>query len=167
MRKFAVIIAFLLFAAAAAGAETVLLYIGDGAGNGPVFRQCMPISAAIEDGVMNEYFENGHIIFNAGVKAAAGYPEPPGSTEPLPVRIAKAGGASYLLEVEMIYNLREGELQPSDFQAGYIFSNVHSSKVLQRGSFSSKSIGSEEAPGPEESGYRLGQMLARETLAIW
>ena len=168
MRKIALGFMILLVITGVSFGETVMLYVGSGPENRAEFDLCIPISAALEDGVMSEFFDSGHIIFNAGLKSAVRFPEPPGSHERLPLRIAKAGGASYLLEVELNYSVPDGEDGPKDFYADFVFSHVNSSKVLQQGELSSQAAERNiETPDPEEKGYVLGTMIAQETLAVW
>lgn len=171
MRK--IMISLLLFCLACTGAvsETVMLYIGNGVENEDQFEASLPLSMALEDGVMNEFFDRGHIIFNAGIKPEQDFPETPFKADRLPVRIAKAGGAAYLLEVSINYSFEKAEGEKIDvkkgFSADYTFSQVTSFRVLQTGGLETAAIRGIEDPEPEKYSYILGQMIAREALSIW
>ena len=171
MRKMTLSLLFLVLVAAAAVSETVMLYVGNGVENEEQFEASLPISMALEDGVMNEFFNNGHIIFNAGIKLEQDFPETPVKVERLPLRMAKAGGARYLLEVNINYAFERGEDEEigvkNTFSADYIFSQVSSSRILQRGGITTASVSGIEDPEPEKYSYALGQMIAREALSIW
>lgn len=173
MRKTIISFVLLILFGAIGSAETVLIYVGDTSASEEEFKLCLPLSSALEDGVMNEFFDNGHIVFNAGIKMRSDFPEPPFESERLPVRIAKAGGAAYLLEIKIQYILEEKEggnfEVPRDLSADFIFSHVTSERVLQQGGLGTSVFhrNGGEAPDPEKDSYILGQMIAKEALSVW
>ncbi len=177
MRKMIVSFVLLLSLAAVVGAETVMVYVGNTAESEDIFNLCLPISSALEDGVMNEFFDEGHIIFNAGIRfkpetaMEQEFPRPPFDADRLPIRIAKAGGASYLLEIQIHYILHKGEEEayelPEDFSADYVFSHITSSRVLQTGDMEYSAMNTGGDGKIEEYSYALGQAIAKEALSIW
>ena len=89
-------------------AETLLLYIISDADVSDVEQY----SDFIESAVMNEFFDAGHIVFNAavsGVQAEVGLDH---YKEPASIQMAKAGGAAFLLEVSLIYSDINGHNLP-------------------------------------------------------
>lgn len=164
-------IVLILIARGGAVCETVLLYVGNGPQTEKEFEISRPVSSALEDGVMNEFFDRGHIIFNAGIKMEDEFPEPPYQADRLPMRVAKAGGASYLLEVVIYYSFAEGEDKEIDlspaFSAEYTFSQVSSSRIIYSGGMSTDAVDITEELDPEMYSYVLGQMIAREALSLW
>lgn len=165
MRRLVVGIILLLGAASCFG-ETVMLYIGDGKLDEETFEIYLPLARAVEDGVMNEFFSSGHIIFNNGISADAEYPEPPFDAERLPVRMAKSGGARYLLEVKLTYTGAETD-NPDIASAAYRLSNVIDGRLLR-----SDAVGEAIPPladfdEPERRWYDFGKAIAGGSLSIW
>ena len=115
---------FLLFA------ETILLYtITEAAAD-----DLEQYGDFIESGVMNEFFDAGHIIFNAAV---SGYVPEVGLDhykEPASIQMAKAGGASFLLEVKLVYSKVKGMNLPA--YAGFQLIEVSSGDIIKEGSVS-------------------------------
>lgn len=171
MRKIIISLLFSGLVCAGAVSETVMLYIGNGAETEEQFQVCLPVSLALEDGVMNEFFDSGHIVFNAGISMDREFPDTPFPADRLPLRAAKAGGAAYLLEVTINYTFQGGEDgeigMDNSFSADYIFSQVSSSRVLRTGGVTTAAVTGIESPEPEKYSYVLGQMIAREALSIW
>jgi len=167
MRKIIIVFLLVLGIIGSVSAETVLLYVHNTLETEEFFDLCLPVSMAVEDGVMNEFFDNGHIIFNAGIKMEHQFPEPPGAPDRLPLRIAKAGGASYLLEVEINYQPLNDEEPPESFFTDYVFSHVVSSRVLYSGEMNSSAVRGIEEENPEQFGYVLGKMIAQDALSVW
>ena len=119
---------------------------------------------AIEDGVMNEFFDNGHIIFNAGITSPKPL-EPPFPSEPVQVRIAKAGGASHLLDLALQYEEIPGE--SNKFRVNtitYRFINVISGRLLADGVMPANSVPTGKLT-IEEIGFILGKMVAKIALS--
>ena len=86
--------------------ETVMIYSQnrpqevDGPSKAVIAQQ-----AAVEDGIMNVLFDDGHIVFNAGI---TGENESLAIvSDRLSVRLAKNGGAGWLVELDLEYGLIE------------------------------------------------------------
>lgn len=146
-------------------AETVMVSIQTAEGS-PLAEHAglLPVAYAIEDGAMNEFFDMGHIIFNAGIKSS-GPPEPPYPSESPEVRVAKAGGASFLLELLLSYS---GLPENGDVKidaVSYRFSNVLTGKLLADGVVSADSVPPEKKTA-EEIGFELGRILALIALSV-
>lgn len=165
MRRILVGIILLLGTVACFG-ETVLLYIGDGEMDEETFEIYLPLVRAVEDGVMNEFFNSGHIIFNNGISADAEFPEPPFDAERLPLRMAKSGGACYLLEVKLSCTGAE-ENDPDITSAEYRFSHVLDGRVLRSDSVDEAIPAKTEFDEPEQRWYGFGKEIAQGSLAIW
>jgi hypothetical protein len=148
-------------------AETVLLYIGNQVENEEVFKLCLPSAYSLEDGVMNEFFDSGHIIFNAGVKKEYSFTKPPFDSTRMPVRMAKRGGARYLLEVNVIYKINAKNETPKLSSAGYTLTNVYSEDILGRGNIEMEDVRIGPEENPEAGWYSMGQYIARHALEMW
>jgi hypothetical protein len=115
--------------------ETVLLYskspegVEDGAYS--IFY--------MEDGIMDVFFQAGHIIFNGsskggGTNGAAGLPEELPFKDRPSLRMAKSGGASLVLEVCLHFSGRAEETLPES--AEYLLIDVRSERSLAGGTVS-------------------------------
>lgn len=143
-----------------------MLYIGDGDFEETESEEYLPLARAVEDGVMNIFFDSGHIIFNNGFSADAQYQDPPFDAERLPVRLAKGGGARYLLEVRLDY-AGAGTKSPEITSAEYRFSNVVAGNVLRTGRISGTDSGSTDFDEPEQRWRNIGREIAEGSLSIW
>lgn len=156
-----------LYAAGVGSAETVFLYIGNQIEDEEAFKTCLPSAYTLEDGVMNEFFDNGHIIFNAGVKKEHSFTKPPFDSTRLPVRMAKRGGARFLLEVNVSYKMKSEDETPTLTSAGYILTNVYSEDILGQGKIELGDVRKNPEKSPEEGWYSMGQFIARHALNMW
>lgn len=146
--------------------ETVMLYIGDGDLDEETFESYLPLARAVEEGVMNEFFDSGHIIFNNGISADARFPEPPFDAERLPVRMAKSGGARYLLEVKLTYTGAETD-NPDITSAAYRFTNVLDGRLLMSETVDEAIPPLGEFDEPERRWYGFGREIAEGSLSTW
>ncbi len=121
---FMLCIPFLLFS------ETVLLYTITEAGE----EDPEQFGDLMESGVMNEFFDAGHIIFNTAV--SGDIPEVGLShyKEAASLQLAKAGGAAFLLEVKFVYTEVKGRDLLST--ANYQLINVTTGDLVEDGSVS-------------------------------
>ena len=115
---------FLLFA------ETILLYTITEAEADDPEQFC----DFIESGVMNEFFDAGHIVFNAAVSGFVPDVGLDHYKEPASMQMAKAGGASFLFEVKLVYSEVQGMNLPS--YAGFQLIEVSSGDLIKEGSVS-------------------------------
>ena len=115
---------FLLFA------ETILLYTITEASADDIEQ----FGDFIESGVMNEFFDAGHIVFNAAVSGFVPEVGLDHHKEPASIQLAKAGGASFLLEVQLVYSEVQGRTLPS--YAVFQLIDVLSGDLIKEGSVS-------------------------------
>ena len=111
-------------------AETVLIFTRNS--RNPELEAVVLQQSALEDGVMDAFFDAGHIVFNAGVVDGNDKLDIP--SERLSLRMAKQGGAYYLLEIDMAYRDVDDKVQVSS--AAYRFYDVLSGAVLTEGTLS-------------------------------
>ena len=109
-------------------AETVLLYTISKA---DVVDE-KQYSDFIESAVMNEFFDAGHIVFNAFVLGEEPERGLDHYKEPASMQMAKAGGAAYLLEVSLVYSDLKGRNLPS--YAEFRFIEVLTGSIIKEGS---------------------------------
>ena len=92
--QMALFAALFVFIPLFASAETVMLYTHEAEDSDFFERVGIDYAAAIEDGVLDTFFEDGYIIFTYGLPAID--PETgPAVREPAPLRVAKSGGARF------------------------------------------------------------------------
>jgi len=111
-------------------AETVLLYTMV---NTDVVDE-QQFGDLIESAVMNEFFDAGHIVFNADISGSVPDRGMDYYKESDSLQMAKAGGAAFVLEVKLTYNEVKGKSLP-DF-AEYRLINVLSGNLIDEGSVS-------------------------------
>jgi len=109
-------------------AETVLLYTISEAG---VVDEDQ-YSDFIESAVMNEFFDAGHIVFNAYVLGEVPDKGLDHYKEPASMQMAKAGGAAFLLEVSLVYSDLKGRNLPG--HAEFRFIEVLTGSMIKEGS---------------------------------
>ncbi len=85
----------------------------------------------IESAVMNEFFDAGHIVFNASVVGEAPEIGLDHYKEPASLQMAKAGGASFLLEVSLVFSEIKGRNLPG--YAEYRLIEVYSGETMKEG----------------------------------
>ena len=148
------LLAVFVLAIAPLGADTVMVYTEETGGKGDVKMS----RGFLEDGVMNTFFEAGHIVFNAFPEMAEGKEEPEDFAERFSVRVAKSGGANLLLEIGMKFNDDEEELIPKS--ASYRFYELENGDVVAEGRVALSEVGDREKLDDEEMVKRLGEAVA-------
>ena len=91
---------FLLILSSVVGAETVMIDVKNDGRSDYITEESLRFAVAIEDGVMAPFFDNGHIVFNFGISTERQV-LPNGEESKRVTRVAKRGGASHLLEVQL------------------------------------------------------------------
>ena len=119
------------------------------------------LQAAIEDGVMETFFDTGHIVFNAGFVTANEPLAVP--SERLSFRMAKSGGALYLLEIDLDY--REIEEQVALQRAEYRFYQVISGQMLLEGNIDMSEVSADADTAQRERCTLMGESIAGGALA--
>ena len=115
---------------------------------------------AIEDGVMDVFFDAGHIVFNFGIPPTV-LLEPPFASERPAVRAAKAGGASHLIELELARPVVD-RLVP--IRVAYIYSDIIEKRILSEGTVRYEEIDDQDLHDLLELCKIFGQYVARTAL---
>ena len=156
------LLAFVLVPAVTLTADTVMVYTEDVAGNGDAKLS----RGYLEDGVMSVFFDAGHIVFNSFPEAAEGTESPEGFSDRFPVRAAKSGGATLLLEIGMSFN--EDKEEPFPVSVDYRFFRIISEELLVNGSVDLNEVRTEEEKEElekKELVRRLGERVAHDALS--
>ncbi len=152
---------FCFFAAAglqAAAANTVMVYTKTVEGQGEIKET----RGTLEDGIMAVFFDAGHIVFNGFPPDAEEDEEPPDLPEDISFRIAKSGGASLLLEVDMCFGDDEEEKLLQSVR--YRYFDLFSGELLDEGSLLLSDIDKPEEPDGKTRLRLLGEKLALRVL---
>lgn len=111
------------------------------------------LQSAVEEGIMSVLFDDGHIVFNAGIVT---------SNEPLSivsdrlsVRLAKNGGASWLLEVDLDYDTRDQEVVL--VQAVYRLYHLDSLNEITAGEVFTRDVRTREDQDDQVLGELMGK----------
>jgi len=140
-------------------AETVMLYSDKSSGIGDEQSSIR----YIEDGIMEVFFDAGHIIFNGNYEMSPLTEETDTLFADLPgSRIAKAGGASYVLTVRLLFTDDEKDLLP--VSAEYVFIDLETDKNLTSGLMLLEKPDDWKEREPHELVQSLGKRLGMEAL---
>lgn len=121
----------------------------------------------LEGGAMDEFFENGHIVFDMGAENGKNgeFTIDEGS---FPLYLAKSGGARFLLRISVQFSLeklKDNGKRLSPASAEYDLWQVNDAKVLKKGVVPAGQIKTEEET-PENTSFKLGKAVAQEALGV-
>ncbi len=144
-------------------ADTVMVYLKDAEQSDFISGGLIEMATAVEDGVMDEFFSSGHIVFNYGISTRAESDELPFKAEEPAVRSAKAGGASVILIVRLYP--KSGEM-PIPTAAAFEMRNIMEAKVLSNGYVNTAELQNkdEDSTDPRQMCMLLGRTVARYAL---
>lgn len=117
-------------------------------------------AAAVEDGVMDVFFEAGHIIFNFGLPGEQNA-DLPFRAEHIAVRTAKAGGASFLIEIGLSDPV---ESKPAPERVFFRYLDVIREETLAEGFVDLADIDSDVITDPRELCELVGRAAAMAAL---
>lgn len=162
MKRSILWVIFLVVLLGSASADTVMLFseVPTGEGN----KQESVIY--VEDGIMEVFFGAGHIIFNGGFQEydqEGENDEAEQTFDDVPAfRIAKSGGASYILQVRLQFTVDEEETLPE--KAQYRFFELNSEKKLAGGVVLLSEAGDREELEDKELIRRMGKEVGSQAL---
>jgi hypothetical protein len=156
-RRYPLVFALLLFAVASAGAETLAISVR--LVSGPADEPgLIPLLATIEEGVMETMFARGHIVFDIDLDGATD------SSRYQAVDLARAGGATFLVLVDVAFELVPGRgLIPSMTQVTVV--EVDSARDLSAGSVNSGLLASSDGSPPDVLALNVGTEAAENALS--
>ena len=111
------------------------------------------LQSAVEEGIMSVLFNDGHIVFNAGVVSSNEKLDI--ASDRLSVRLAKNGGASWLLEVDLGYVSKGPEISLAN--AEYRLYHLNTDKEIISGEVSPAEVKSRPDQDDEELGEAMGE----------
>lgn len=162
-RRFLLFVVGLALIASSVPAETVLVAVYQ-SGTGEMKDQSRFFLSAVEDGVMDVMFDEGHIVFNLGSFSVVG-----GSAVQARYDVretARDGGATYAIQVTMDVNeLEDDTVEPVSLD--YRFVNVDSDQIFAQGriDLTRESDGRTRSWG--DVCFLAGQEIARSALSSW
>jgi len=165
VKRSVLILVFLCLEATWARSETVMLYVRDMTTDEDSAEASISFFMALEDGVMDQFFESGHIIFDSGLQYVT--VEEERFPERTAVRMAKSGGARVLLEIDMTYPPGPRDHTVLPLAARFTVSDILSGDSLHQGTISFSSIVESEKGNPksdEELCTIWGKTIAGEAL---
>jgi len=141
-------------------ADTVMLYLDRSKGQGDEKNSI----GYIEDGIMEAFFDAGHIIFNSSYHSLGESEEP--EEDPFGdyyvYRVAKSGGASYVLSVRLSFDEDIENQWP--ISAAYDFVRLETEQSLSSGVVLMERTGGWKEKEPFELVQSLGKRLGMEAL---
>jgi len=142
-----------------ATAETVMLFTDRPSGFGDEKSSIH----YIEDGIMEVFFDAGHIIFNSTYQSTEEIVEEKDVFADYPAfRIAKAGGAMYILTVQLRFTEDEEDLLP--VAAAYALIDLETEANLAGGTVMLERPDDWKEKEPYELVQGMGRRLGREAL---
>lgn len=123
---------------------------------------------AVEDGVEDQFFNAGHIIFDAGLPSAKEvHQSASGRTDRWAEQTAKAGGASYLLIVDLEFP-KNNTTAPIPSSVSYRFFDLKTGGTLATGTVDTQSAKGEIGKKkPYDLCFALGRQVADNALSKW
>ncbi|MEW5818179.1 MAG: hypothetical protein AB1798_22670 [Spirochaetota bacterium] len=159
-------------------AETVMVYVEDENTSGAKPENRDSLALALEGSIMDGFFENGHIVFNAGMRKDESSNRiikekdeigrvPQFRQEDLPVLTAKSGGAYFLLDVKLCYNHIKFRDEPVLASARFTFYDLISDEKIGEGIITSDFTAQNTPPNSEASSVEIGRRIIQEVLRLW
>ena len=160
MKKTALSLLFLGILLSSAYSETVMLFSEEPTGIGNERDSVI----YIEDGIMDVFFNAGHIIFNGGYQqfdqentaARSTFGDTPS------FRIAKSGGADYMLQVQLEFT--QDDQDPLPVKALYSFYHLNSEEKLAGGEVLLTEAGQREEVEEEVLIRRMGRHVGTRAM---
>ena len=117
--------------------------------------------AAVEDGIMEAFFDAGHIIFNFGLSAPAKL-ELPLRKDRASVRVAISGGAGFLIEI-ILTDPTKDRFAPSSVD--FFFTDIMHERVITSGHIDLSEIDDGSNSDDRELCEALGRAVALAALS--
>ena len=163
MKSIVIAIALGLAYAMVVCAETVMINVSNGPDSNFITAERLPDVTALEDGAMELFFDNGHIVFNAGVSVDPKEGLRVDSRERV-FQLAKMGGASYLLDVQIGAETGERSLPKVVL---YTFYQVIDKQIISRGSIPLADVLKAERAGSQDVCRDLGREVSEIVIGSW
>lgn len=161
-RRLSCFVTILICFAAGAYSEAILIFTTNSLD--PERTAVIELQSAVEDGAMAALFDAGHIVFNAGVVVEN--TKLKGPSDRLSMRMAKNGGALFLLEIDLVYEEPENpEEKLNAPSARYRFYDVLGSVLLAQGSFTPGDVEKRSDAGPREISTAIGSAIADDAVS--
>lgn len=150
--------------AAPLAAETVLVYVAPAEATAPSAEASSGVDRALEAGVMERLFDDGHIVFDAGGRQEPGT----GIAAHLPrsLLLARSGGAGFVLVLGIAYRHDE-DGAVSVREARYRFSQVGGSEPVRHGVVYAGDIATDRELSDEELSAAVGRAIVAELGDSW
>lgn len=161
MKRLGLLLLLAVAAQLRSGAETVMVNTRDDVDAAYINDERLIFASLVEEGIMAQFFDNGHIIFSAGLSAED---ESVQVSRELGGRIALAGGAGFLMDVALGQPDLESNLPVT---IGYCFLDLIEDEVIVEGVLALSEIPEEELLNPEEASLAMGTRLALTVLNHW
>lgn len=158
MKPIYLLFTVIFFAAAPLFSETVFLYTVS-EGTEDTLKSSVPY---LEDGIFETLFDAGHIVFNDSSTRPVAERGLETYKEPEDILTAKAGGASFLMEIYLHYRVEDDKEIPT--YADYRLFNVVSGKLLADGTTRVVSSGEDESE--EEKLEATGIKMVKNILSF-
>ncbi|HUX20440.1 MAG TPA: hypothetical protein VMW69_04315 [Spirochaetia bacterium] len=123
---------------------------------------------AVEDGVEDQFFNSGHIIFDAGVPEMAALANSSAvQTDSWAEQTAKDGGANYLLIVNLGFPA-EVKTASVPSAVSYRFMDLKTGSMLAEGSVDTRTTEIDlKSKKPYELCFAIGQKIAKYVMTDW
>lgn len=169
---------FLFFLAASgtafAAADTVMIYVEASPVNNsavapPVVNDASSLRSAVEEGIMDEFFSAGHIVFNELPPRDADHSSQAAELElwrNLQL-IALSGGAARMVEVFFTYEPNEAGKRAVPVAGRYSLWELTPKKLVSSGTVTAAPISAGTKRGDGEVSRLLGQTIATDLLNAW
>jgi hypothetical protein len=145
-------------------AETVLIYLAPAEATAPSLDASRGIDRALEAGVMERLFDEGHIVFDAGGRRESGA----GISAHLPrsLLMARNGGADFVLLIALAYDAGE-EDSVHIREARYGFYRIGGNQAIRKGVVRAADVASGRERSDTGASAAVGRAIAAELGDSW
>ena len=139
--------------------ETVMVYVRDAEGANFITEERLESASGVETGLMNAFFEEGHIVFNAGISLDEG-----AVSDELMVRFARSGGARYLLFADLGEADEESQIPA---KISYRYLNTEKQETVIVGELLLSDVEQDLVGGVVDRCIEYGNLAAIAVLELW
>ncbi len=145
-------------------AETILVYLAPAEETAPAAEISNGVDRALEAGIMERLFDDGHIVFDAGGRQEPGA----GVAMHLPrsLLLARNGGAGFVLVVGVAYE-HEEDRSVSIREAHYRFTQVDGGVPIRHGTVYTSDVAAGGGLSDEEVPAAVGRAIVAELGDSW
>lgn len=175
MNRYGLVLLFnALFFISSASAETVMVSLQNDDRSRYIVQERIELVSAMEEGMMEPFFDANHIVFNLGINIEENAVSP---SDELVARVALSGGASFLLNVYVGDVPEPAADGPADnqeelntlppVQVRYTFIDLYRDRIITQGTLLTADLPPKKTANAMSACFTLGETAAIASLDAW